>query len=114
MPWSQSLCFALASAVNGALVGVAGPSLHALAVDTGLGTAALGRAVFLNRLAKLVGSFVWAAYARHLEKGSARITPRFVLFVNVGIISMSTLAVANLRALLTFASEFQAARIIVD
>ena len=63
----QLIAFILGNAVNGGLVGAAGPSLHAMETATGLGQSDLGRTVMYNRVAKLVGSFLWMTYACHWQ-----------------------------------------------
>ena len=94
----QTLMFCMGSAVNGALVGVTGPSLHALSANTGLGTAALGRVVLCNRIAKLVGTFIWTAYAKLVQEDRAPLAPRKLLascFVTIGLCAA---AIATYRA----------------
>ena len=65
----QTTAFCLCFGVNGGLCGSLGPSIFAFKSNTGLGNAAIGRAMALNRLAKLAGVFVWTAYARRLRAG---------------------------------------------
>ena len=93
----QTLIFSLASAINGGLVGVAGPSLHSLGEATGLGQAALGRVVFANRFAKLIGSFLWTAYAKAVQQGHAPCSARFVLACCNVVVAAAALAIATLR-----------------
>lgn len=70
-----TLLFSVANAVNGGLVGAVGPSLPAFKAATGLGDAALGRVVLINRLSKLIGTFAWTAYAKRLEAGDKSMPP---------------------------------------
>ena len=71
----STLLFSVANAVNGGLVGAVGPSLPAFKAATGLGEAALGRVVLINRLSKLIGTFAWTAYAKRLEAGHKGLPP---------------------------------------
>ena len=76
----QTLVFSVGGAVNGGLVGGFGPCLHAIAESTGLSQEALGRAVFLNRLAKLFGTVLSTAYLERVSRGApAHITPQHLL-----------------------------------
>ena len=93
----QTLIFAMASAVNGGFIGVTGPALHTLGKATGLGQAALGRVVFTNRFAKLLGSFLWAAYAKAAQKGRAPCSASLVLAGCSSVIAGATLCIATLR-----------------
>lgn len=71
----STLLFSVANAVNGGFVGAVGPSLPAFKAATGLGEAALGRVVLINRLSKLVGTFAWTSYAKRLEAGHKGLPP---------------------------------------
>ena len=94
----QTLVYTLGSAVNGGLVGVAGPSLATISEETGLGNAALGRVVLMNRLTKLLGTFVWTAYARRLQKGrGVPVQPRMILACCATLISACAICIAKLR-----------------
>ena len=93
----QTLIFALVSAVNGGFIGVTGPSLHTLGKATGLGQGSLGRIVFTNRFAKLLGSFLWAAYAKAAQKGHAPCSASFVLAGCSSVIAGATLCIATMR-----------------
>ena len=93
----QTLIFSLGSVINGGLVGVTGPSLHTLGQRTGLGTAALGRVVLTNRIAKLVGTFAWTAYAKLVQKQSAPIAPHVLLAQCAATIALCALIIATMR-----------------
>ena len=65
----------LVMAVNGGLIGALGPSLAQIGRATGLHDASLATFVFLNRLCKLLGTFIWCAYARTLQRPSGWARP---------------------------------------
>ena len=93
----QTLLFALASAVNGSLVGVTGPSMQTLAKSTSLDEAALGRVIFANRLAKLVGSFAWTSFAKALQHKTAPCGAPALLSVCCTVVGTAALIIATLR-----------------
>lgn len=93
----QTLLFALASAVNGSLVGVTGPAMQTLAKSTSLGEAALGRVVFANRLAKLLGTFIWTAFAKCLQYRTASCAASSVLSCCCATVGVAALVIAFLR-----------------
>ena len=93
----QMVAFGLANAVNGGLVGAAGPSMHEIGVMTGMSSAELGTTVMLNRVAKLGGSFIWMAYARSIEDGRAIAQPRLMLAAASATCSMCALLLATHR-----------------
>ena len=91
-----TLLFSAANAINGALVGAVGPSLPAFREHTHLGEAGLGRLVLFNRLSKLIGTFVWTAYARRLEARDKRVpSPRVLLSACMLLASACALAIAS-------------------
>ena len=95
--WRQTFFFLFISAINGGLVGVTGPSINALGEATGLGHASLGRVVFFNRLSKLIGSFVWTAFASALQHGTAPCSTNALLASCGLVIAVIALLIATLR-----------------
>ena len=93
----QTLAYALCSAINGGLVGVTGPSLHALGDATGLGQAALGRVVLINRICKLVGTFAWTGYAKWVAEKRAPIPPYVLMAVCSATIVLCAASIATYR-----------------
>ena len=93
----QTLLFALASAVNGSMVGVTGPAMQALSKSTALSEAELGRVVLFNRIAKLIGSFAWTAYAKALQEGRAPSIAKPILATCSATIAAAAFAIATLR-----------------
>ena len=93
-----TLAYTLCSAVNGGLVGVAGPSLTTLGANTGLGKQELGQALFGNRLAKLAGSGLWTAYASALQERRAPFTAHAILSVCCLVIAACALVIATFRS----------------
>lgn len=93
----QLLAFFLGNAVNGGLVGATGPAMHDMGQLTGMSSAELGRAVMLNRVAKLLGSFLWMAYARSIEEGRAMARPRQLLALSSAVCALCASALAGLR-----------------
>lgn len=94
----QMLAFFLGSAVNGGLVGAVGPSMHEIGLKTGLSSSDLGQAVMLNRVAKLVGSFLSMAYARLVEEGQTEVPPRLLLTVTSAICAACAFALATMQS----------------
>jgi hypothetical protein len=93
----QTLVFSVASAVNGVLVGVIGPSLSQLGESTGLSEAGLARVVLTNRVSKFLGGFIWLAFANGYENGRATISPRAMLILCELTIALCALLVATCR-----------------
>lgn len=77
-----TLAFSAAHTINGGLVGLLGPALPTFQSSTGLSQAGLGRAVLINRLSKLAGTFAWTLYARRLERRDLRVPPPRVLLAS--------------------------------
>ena len=95
--------YVLGNSVNGGLVGAIGPSLPGIGQASGLGQAALGRLVLINRVSKMVGTLCWTQYARHLQQCKAAGTEPLVLPETVLAACMATaatcaLAIASARS----------------
>lgn len=101
--WQQPLAFCLVFAINGGLVGAIGPSLLELQSNTGLGEAALGRAVMINRLTKLAGVFTWTSIGQRVQAG------KVPLSAAKRLIAASTLVVALCTTVLCCARKSAAA-----
>ena len=69
---AQVSAFTLGNTINGGLVGALGPSLASFETSTGIDQAGLARALLLNRILKLLGTFVWASYATRIERRGER------------------------------------------
>eukprot|EP00316_Scyphosphaera_apsteinii_P011899 CAMPEP_0119339256 /NCGR_PEP_ID=MMETSP1333-20130426/97897_1 /TAXON_ID=418940 /ORGANISM="Scyphosphaera apsteinii, Strain RCC1455" /LENGTH=440 /DNA_ID=CAMNT_0007350749 /DNA_START=226 /DNA_END=1548 /DNA_ORIENTATION=+ len=67
-----------------------------IGIATGLSSAALGRAVFINRCSKLLGTFFWTAYARTLQEDrDVMLPPRIVLCSCLLVSAACALAIAS-------------------
>ena len=66
---------------------------------TGLGQSDLGRTVMYNRVAKLVGSFMWMTYARRVEESGARrvASPGLFLSACALLVAVCAFLLAQLR-----------------
>ena len=93
----QLLVFCAANALNGGLIGAIGPTLPDMQAHTGMGTSLLGRAVTINRIAKLVGSLVWMAFAKSIEAGHPPILPRHALALSALLVTVSAFLLAQIR-----------------
>lgn len=98
----STLLYTLGNSVNGGLVGVVGPSLHSLSGATGLGMQQLGRAVLVNRAAKLLGTLLWTSYARNLQLRRSQgkpppAPPHTLLACAMGVASLCAFAIGTLR-----------------
>lgn len=95
----QALSFCLLCGVNGGFVGSIGPSLYALQQNTGLGEAALGEVVMMNRLTKFLGVFIWTAIARRIQRDEMNISQaRTVLIASAFTAASCALALYTFRS----------------
>jgi len=86
------LCTALyctVMCINGGMIGAFGPSLECFQRSTGLGQGSLGTSVLQNRLAKLVGTVLWAWYATVIHSGKRiRLDAHVALAMNLVLTAM--------------------------
>eukprot|EP00966_Prymnesium_polylepis_P279086 6447470-Prymnesium_polylepis.1 len=96
----QTLVFSIGTAVNGGLVGCFGPCLHAIEQRTGMSQVALGRAILLNRLLKLAGTFASTLYLQEAARRGERlqVPPRLVLAGSTAALAVCTLMLASVRS----------------
>ncbi|EOD13012.1 hypothetical protein EMIHUDRAFT_247190 [Emiliania huxleyi CCMP1516] len=95
----QVYAFTLGNTINGGLVGALGPSVAFFQSSTGLSQAGLARSFMINRLAKLVGTAIWAEYASRLERGySCPFSPRTVLVSVMLLETVCSLLIVSLRS----------------
>ena len=95
----QVYAFTLGNTINGGLVGALGPSVASFQSSTGLSQAGLARSFMINRLAKLVGTAIWAEYASRLERGySCPFSPRTVLVSVMLLETVCSLLIVCLRS----------------